>query len=156
MAYKLKRHFENLKLTIMKPIKLSVFMLGVLLSTAGFAQDKKTEATKEQRMEMRSEKVAEKLELTDVQQAKMAEMRKESQMQREKIKSDVTSDETAKKAAMKDMRQKNKEKMTEILTPEQSEKLAAMKADRKQNHSKRHAKIDHKRKRMMEKQKTMK
>ena len=156
MAYKLKRHLKNLKLTIMKPIKLSVFMLGVLLSTAGFAQDKKTETTKEQRMEMRSEKVAEKLELTDVQQAKMAEMRKESQMQREKIKSDVTSDETSKKAAMREMRQNNKEKMTEILTPEQSQKLAAMKADRKQNHSKKHAKIDHKRKRMMEKQKTMK
>ena len=140
----------------MKPIKLSVFMLGVLLSTAGFAQDKKTETSKEQRMEMRSATVAEKLELTDVQQAKMAKMRKEPQIQREKIKSDVTSDETSKKAAMREMRQNNKEKMTEILTPEQSQKLAAMKADRKQNHSKRHAKTDHKRKRMMEKQRTVK
>ena len=140
----------------MKPIKLSVFMLGVLLSTAGFAQDKNTEATREQRMEMRSEKVAEKLELTDAQKAKVAEMRKETQMQREKIKSDVTTDETSKKAAMKEMRQNNKEKMTEILTPEQSQKLAAMKADRKQNHSKRHAKIAHKKQRMMEKQKVAK
>ena len=140
----------------MTPIKLSVFMLGVLLSTAGFAQDKKTETSKEQRMEMRSATVAEKLDLTEVQQAKMAEMRKESQMQREKVKSDVTSDETSKKAAMKELHQNNKEKMTEILTPEQSQKLAAMKADRKQNHSKKHAKTEHKRKKMMEKQKTAK
>ena len=137
----------------MKPIKLSVFMLGVLLSTAGFAQDKNTESTKQQRMELRSATVAEKLELTDDQQAKMVEMRKESQLQREKVKSDVTSDETSKKAAMREIRQENKEKMTTILTPEQSQKLAAMKADRKQNHSKKDAKREHRRKKMMEKRK---
>lgn len=140
----------------MKPIKLSVFMLGVLLSTAGFAQDKKSETSKEQRMEMRSATVAEKLELTEDQQLKMAEMRKETQMQREKVQRDVTSDEPSKKAAMRELRQNNKEKMTEILTPEQSQKLAAMKADRKQNHSKKHAKTDHKRKKMMEMQRTAK
>ncbi len=126
-------------------------MLGVLLSTAGFAQNKKTEVAKEQRMEIRSASVAEKLDLTPEQQVKMAEMRKDSQIQRAKVKSDVTTDETSKKAAMKELRQNNKEKMTEILTPEQSQKLSAMKADRKQNHSKKHAKRDHKRKRMMDK-----
>ena len=138
----------------MKPIKLSVFMLGVLLSTAGFAQDKKTETTKQQRMELRSATVAEKLELTEDQQEKMVEMRKETQLQREKVKSDLTSDETSKKAAMRELRQDNREKMTEILTPEQSQKLAAMKAERKQNHSKKDANREYKRKKMMEKRKT--
>ncbi len=137
----------------MKPIKLSVFMLGVLLSTAGFAQDKKSETTKEQRMEMRSATVAEKLDLTEEQQARMAEMRKETKMQRAKVQSDVTADETSKKAAMRELRHTNKEKMAEILTPEQSQKLAAMKADRKQNHSKKDAKRELKRKKMMEKKK---
>ena len=140
----------------MKPIKLSVFMLGILLSTAGFAQDKKAEVSKEQRMEMRTATVAEKLELTEEQQSKMAEMRKESKMQRAKVQSDVTADETAKKAAMRELRQNNKEKMTEILTPEQSQKLAAMKADRKQNHSQKDAKREYKRKKMMEKRRTSK
>lgn len=140
----------------MKPIKLSVFMLGILLSTAGFAQEKKSETTKHNKMEMRSAIVAEKLDLSDDQRLKMAEMRKETQMERAKMKSDVTKDETAKKAAMKELREKNKEKMAEILTPEQSQKLAAMKAERKQNHSKRDANRDVKRKKMMEKRKATK
>lgn len=149
MARNLKSHYQILNLLIMKALKLSVVMLGMLVSTASFAQDKKTEISKEKKAEMRTAVMAEKLNLTEAQKEKMMVMRKETMDERIKIKNDVNSDEATKKAAMKELRDKNKARTEEILTPEQSAKFSAMKTEARKKHGKKAIHKDGKRRKMM-------
>ncbi|HLW29460.1 MAG TPA: hypothetical protein VKX29_01275 [Brumimicrobium sp.] len=123
----------------MKKIKLSILVLGILFSSVAFAQEQKSELTKEQRKEQRVDKLAEELELTEEQKEQYIELRQIAYLERQKIRSDEMLDEDAKKSAMKELRSGNKEKLSELLTEEQALKLQAMKKERRANYKQRHA-----------------
>ena len=116
----------------MNKIKMTLLGLGIFVGSTVFAQEQKSELTKEQRMEHRMDKFAEALELTVVQKEQVIELHKTSYEERQKIKNDESLDEVATKAAMKELRLQNKEKMDEILTEEQAAKMQALKEERKE------------------------
>lgn len=128
----------------MKTISLAVVGLGIFIGSVAFAQEKKKEITKEQRMELRMEKLSKDLDLTEKQKVDIIELRKDSQEARLTLKNDESLDEAAKKSAMKTIQLDNRAKMAEILTVEQSEKLEEMKKERRENHKKKHPNGKHK------------
>lgn len=128
----------------MKTFKISMVILAMLLSAAGFSQVNDAKFSKQDRKEDRSERMVEKLDLTDIQRKQIAKMREENRVERQRIKNNMSLDKTSKRAAMQNMRKNNQLKMNEVLSPQQSVKLAEMRSEKRKNNSKQRAGKDSK------------
>lgn len=128
----------------MNTIKLTVLGLSIFVGSLAFAQEQKSELTKEQRTEERMDKFSKELNLSEDQKVEIIELRKSTQEARLTLKSNETMDEGAKKSAMRTLHMENKAKMAKILTPEQSAKLKEMKAERRANYKQKYPNKEYK------------
>ncbi|MEZ4459974.1 MAG: hypothetical protein R3E66_09630 [bacterium] len=121
-----------------KKIALALVVVGFGVGAAGVALAK---GNPEQRME----RLAEKLELTAPQKAKIGEIFKARRAQAEKIKADDSLNGDQKKAKLRELRQAGKGEVAAVLTPAQKQKFQEMRAERKgrkgeKGHEGRHGK----------------
>ena len=107
-----------------KKIALALVVVGFGVGAAGVALAK---GNPEQRME----RLAEKLELTAPQKAKIGEIFKARRAQAEKIKADDSLNGDQKKAKLRELRQAGKGEVAAVLTPAQKQKFQEMRAERK-------------------------
>lgn len=120
----------------MNKVKTAVLGLSLVVGSFAFSQEGKSELTKEQRMEERSDKQIEELGLSEDQRVQFMELRKSSMETKQKIKNDESLDHESKKVALKELHKESKAKMAEFLTEDQLAKLKDMKKERHENHKK--------------------
>lgn len=121
-------------------MKKLVFVITLLVTFGVQAQDKREkikDATPEERVEMRTNKMAEKLGLDENQKKKVKEIfeaqqkensaaREEMKAEREKMRAEREKALTERKASMKKQHEELKAKLKPILTKEQFEKWETM------------------------------
>ena len=114
-------------------VKKLVVVMTLVFSIGVSAQDRKErikDATPEERVEMRTEKLSEKLGLDENQKAKVKEFllsqKKENKEVREEMKADREKARAEMKATMKKQHEELKAKLKPILTEDQYKKWEAM------------------------------
>jgi hypothetical protein len=114
-------------------VKKLVVVMTLVFSIGVSAQDRKErikDATPEERVEMRTEKLSEKLGLDENQKAKVKEVllsqQKENKEVREEMKADREKARAEMKATMKKQHEELKAKLKPILTEDQYKKWEAM------------------------------
>ena len=114
-------------------VKKLVVAMTILVSFGVSAQDRKEKmknATPEERVEMRTAKLSEKLGLDENQKKKVKEIfaaeQKENKVAREEMKAEREKMKAEKKAIMKKQHEELKAKLKPILTEEQFKKWEAM------------------------------
>lgn len=121
-------------------VKKLVFVMTLLVAFGVSAQDRKEKiknATPEERVEMRTKKLSEKLSLNEDQKKKVKEIlvaqqkeieafREEMKAEREKMRAEREKALAEKKATMKKQREELKAKLKTVLTDEQLKKWEAI------------------------------
>lgn len=118
----------------MNKLKFVVLGLSLIIGSVGFSQQGKSSITKKQRMEEKTQKVAEELGLSQDQKVKFVELRQSFFEESQKLKSDNSLDQESKKTAMKTLRKEHKAKVSELLSEEQLQKFEEMKAEKREKH----------------------
>ncbi len=117
----------------MRVVKTGLVAAALLMAATVCAQEKHDKKTPEERAKLRTERMMEKLSLTDDQQTKMTELNLEAIKKRDEIRSNASLNDEQKREAMKAYHQEIKTKVDSLLTEEQrtqlKEKHAAMKAE---------------------------
>jgi periplasmic protein CpxP/Spy len=118
----------------MKKMILSVFAL-VTIASISFAQEGKLQHQKDanERAEMQTKKMTEKLSLTADQAAKIKEINLETARKMDALRSQSLSDREAIKTQKTAIQKEKSEKISSVLTAKQKEEYKKMIAEAKQN-----------------------
>lgn len=128
-------------------VKKLVFVITLLVAVGVQAQDRKEKiknATPEERVEKRTEKISEKLGLDETQKKKVKEIfeaqEKENKAEREAMKAEREKARAAMKESMKKQHEELKAKLKPVLTAEQFKKWEALQkenVERLKNHKRK-------------------
>jgi Spy/CpxP family protein refolding chaperone len=130
---KLRRKMKKLRLLFLATVFVAGSTPALLPSIA--QADSKAPKTENRRgaMHNQMEMMAQYLELTDVQKAKIKPIMEQSQQRSKKVRADKSLSPEQKRAKMKTIRQDSWKKINPILTEAQRKKITAMRQQRRQN-----------------------
>ena len=94
--------------------------------------DKQETRNPQKKGDQKINKLAEDLQLTEEQQAKVREMQENFKVRAKKIKADESTSDEVKKSQMKELKQNKKEQFRAILTKDQIVKLEALKTEKQE------------------------